>query len=866
MSSERELYLAKWIVANAGFDRDFYLAQNPDVREHGVDPALHYVQAGALEGRDPNPDFSSRKYLEHYPEVARSGLNPLVHYFTAGRLAGAVAFPSQPVVEPEQGASGAPAYSCLRFSNTGPGVEPVAETIVVSEFLLQHDATPNGQPFGYTARGRDPQLLIQTGFPRGFCRFQIHIAYSATKAPKGSAHLLQLFMGDDDGFREANSWRYRICEGEVYIDDIIYNPKDVHSIRFDPMDIPGQFRIKTFQLTPLSLLIGAEALFAKFRHQEGSGEPESDLAPRGSVFDAVWDRFARAVSSSLGHDADAYQYWIEARRIDASVRAFFDERRKALRSCPVISILMPTYKSDLRFLERAVDSVAKQTYPFWELCIVDDGSTSPPLTNFLKALARGESRAKLKLGRNNQGIAGASNAALALASGTFIALLDHDDELEHHALDALAIYLDRFPTADMIYSDEDKISENGVRSGPMFKPDWSPEFMFSCMYNCHLSAYRTDLVRAVGGFRSEFDFAQDYDLAFRISAKAREIVHIPDVLYHWRTAMNSTASGADAKPTAELAARRAVQAALDAKQLHGRVVEGPLRGTHRLDLDLPGSPLVSIVIPTAARRIGRDTEQWYLLDLLESIRSKSTYNTIEIVVVHNGDIEPLLAERLEAFQLRLIHYRAKTFNISDKMNLGVRHANGEYVILLNDDMAIITERWIEEMLMWFSDPGIAGVGAKLLFPGGLIQHCGVLLLAQGPSHPYYGSPTDEPGFLGSAVLARNYSAVTGACLMVRKATYEAAGGFDPKFRINYNDVDFCMRLRNYGRIVQTPYAQLYHYESVSKDVPPASELKRFNLRWADIVGSDPYYNRNLSQTSATMDVAEVPRKIVDDYA
>ncbi|HJQ60734.1 MAG TPA: glycosyltransferase, partial [Vineibacter sp.] len=396
-------------------------------------------------------------------------------------------------------------------------------------------------------------------------------------------------------------------------------------------------------------------------------------------------------------------------------------------------------------------------------------------------------------------------------------------------------------------------------------PDWSPEFMLSCMYTCHLGVYRRELVEAVGGFRSEFDLAQDYDLALRVSARARAVVHVPDILYHWRVTPQSTAGSAAAKPTAEISARRALQAALDAKGVRGRIIESAFRGMHRVALDLPGSPLVSIVIPTAARRIDPQEERWYLLDLLRSIDTKSTYKTTEIVLVHNGDIEPRLAEALANFKIRYVHYTVPTFNMADKMNLGVEAATGEYVILLNDDMSIIEPAWIEEMLMWFSMPGVAGVGAKLLFPDDTVQHAGVLLLAQGPSHVYYRARRNDPGLVGTACLVRNYSAVTGACFMVRRRDYIDVGGFDPYFRINYNDVDFCMRLLRRGRIVYTPYALLYHYESVSKDRGPPTELPRFNARWNQMVGADPMYNRNLSQRSSFMALAPKPRRLQDDY-
>ncbi|WP_293811232.1 glycosyltransferase [uncultured Bosea sp.] len=374
------------------------------------------------------------------------------------------------------------------------------------------------------------------------------------------------------------------------------------------------------------------------------------------------------------------------------------------------------------------------------------------------------------------------------------------------------------------------------------------------------------MARRLGGFRPEFDFAQDYDLALRFAAATKQIVHIPDVLYHWRTLPQSTASSGEAKPQAELAARRAVQDFVDQSPYRGSVGRGPLPGTHRVRFDIVGEPLVSVAIPTAGYRNDGDTG-WYVLDLVRSIRERTTYRNVEIVVSENGDLPPELEQALRDLGARLIRYESPVFNFSDKMNRLAEAARGEFLLLLNDDIRIISRGWIEEMLMWCQQEGISGAGAKLLFPDGHIQHAGVLLLGQGPSHPYYLHPASEIGQVCSAVVPRDYSAVTGACTMISRADFLAVGGYDPAYRINYNDVDFCMRLNAHtgGHFVFTPHACLEHHESVSRPEPDPGDLDKFNRQWADIVGRDPFYNPNLSQSSPRFALATEPQSLAEVY-
>ncbi len=847
------------------FSEQFYRDTYADVRET-IRSGLwhcgyhHYLLRGIFERRSPNANFDENGYLESNPDVYDAVLthrvpNGYFHYACIGLLEGrrvqVQARAPRPTFPPDTTSGPAPSTSMSARHHGG--------TKVV-EFPMHQQLKPNGEPFGYYSLGRDPQFILQHGFTAGFCYIVARVHFSETGSKNAN---MQFYIGDRRGFAESNSWVFPITKNDFEIKELIFNPENVNCIRFDPIDTRASFRIEELYLRPIPFDEGCEDVLNKMlalppNRRQALLEDTS----QGSAM-ALWRDFTHAVSGALPQTANSYESWIKERVVDLRAIKYLSGRMEGFEEKPTISILMPTYRPDLKHLESAIRSVKLQIYQHWELCIVDDGSCSPELQEFLLDHAR-DHRVKIEILRENCGIAAATNVALALGSGAFVGLLDHDDELEPHALFAVVQAINSNPDADMLYTDEDKISEDGTRYGPFFKPDWSPEFMLSCMYTCHFGVYRRSLVRQLGGFRSEFDFAQDFDLALRVCAKARKVVHVPDVLYHWRATTASTASGADAKPTAEIAARRALQAALDTAGISGKIVPGPLPGTHRARLEIQDNPLVSIVIPTAALRIGKN-EEWYVDNLLCSIQEKTTYQNIEIILVHNGDIEPKLAQRLKKFKVVFVQYREAIFNISKKMNLGVKNARGKYILLLNDDMTIVSSDWIQEMLMWFAVPGVEGVGAKLLFPNDTVQHAGVLILAQGPSHVYYGAQQEEPGLVGSAVLARNYSAVTGACMMVRKSRYLEVGGFDPAFRVNYNDVDFCLKIRQLGRIVYTPYALLYHYESVSKDEAPETELEKFNKKWSQVVGNDPAYNRHLSQTSSVCAIGYPVRSLYMDY-
>jgi GT2 family glycosyltransferase len=469
----------------------------------------------------------------------------------------------------------------------------------------------------------------------------------------------------------------------------------------------------------------------------------------------------------------------------------------------------------------------------------------------LAEYASNNPKIKVVFRKENGNISAASNSAIQIATGDYLALLDHDDELTPDALYEVAQLIHQDPCVDFIYSDEDKIDQNGKRLDPFFKPDWSPDYFYACMYTCHLGVYRKSLIDQIGGFRSDYDGAQDYDLVLRVTEQTNNIRHIPKVLYSWRIVPTSTAMSGDAKPWAYVAAKRALEEMLRRSNYPGRVEEGERLGFFRVRRNIIGNPLVSIVIPSAGKSIEFDGKKTVLLEqCIRSIRELSSYQNIELIVVDGCDLSDGILENIKGDDLRLVRCD-RPFNYSMRMNWGVKEAQGEFILCLNDDIEVISPDWIESMLQFAQQKEIGAVGAKLLFPNHKIQHNGVVVLNGNPGHVFYGYDQEHPGYFLSNIVNRNYIAVTGACLMIRKSLYEEVRGFDEFFPLNYNDVDFCLRLHQAGyRNVVTPYAQLYHYESMTREkgLQP-KEWNNFNHRWREYLtslGGDPYYSSYLS--------------------
>jgi GT2 family glycosyltransferase len=504
---------------------------------------------------------------------------------------------------------------------------------------------------------------------------------------------------------------------------------------------------------------------------------------------------------------------------------------------PLISILMPTYNPEADWLVPAVESVIAQTYENWELCIADDASTAPHVAEILARYAASVPRIKVVMRSENGGIAAASSSALELATGELVALLDHDDVLRAHALHRVVELVHAEPDTDIVYSDEDLLLANGTCGRPFFKPDYSPDFLLAVNYMCHFLVIRRSVVDAAGGFRAGFDGAQDHDLLLRATENARRVGHVPDILYSWRQVPGSVAMASDAKMYAYESGRRAVEEALQRRGLSGRVQLGQQLGTYHVRLDVAGAPHVGIVIPTRDR-----------LDLLRacivSIEVLSTYSNWSITIIDNGSVEPATLEYLAQTPHRVVRSPGP-FNYSALINLGRASIDAPYMLTLNNDVTVLSPDWIEALLEQAQRPEVAVSGGRLLYPNQRPQHEGI---AVGNVRGNYMAANLDAGWMGRVI--RNVTAVSGACQMVKTAVFDELGGYDERLEVAYNDVDFCLRVREAGYLViYTPHAELRHHESATRgDLDPVADHERFWARWGRPGGiHDPYMSPHLRE-------------------
>ncbi|AOV17569.1 hypothetical protein BJI67_11305 [Acidihalobacter aeolianus] len=564
-----------------------------------------------------------------------------------------------------------------------------------------------------------------------------------------------------------------------------------------------------------------------------------------------------------------YQLWIRYYdKLDESDKTAIRNHIAGWESTPLISVIMPVYNPPVEYLRKAIESVRQQLYPNWELCIADDASVDPEVGDLLRRYAALDDRIKLTFREKNGHISAASNSALALAAGEFVALLDQDDVLAESALYWVAHEIILNPHAQLIYSDEDKLNADGERKDPYFKPAWNPELLLGQNYICHLAVFRRERMLDIGGLREGMEGSQDWDLALRFSEglAADQILHIPAVLYHWRVHAESTAASITAKPYAVRTAEKAVGDHL--QRLGERSSLEPVCGGAYLlpHFTVQGAPMVSLIIPT------RDHVD-VLRACIESLQ-KTRYPHYEIIVVDNQSCETETLAYLNALKhegrARVLRYD-RPFNYAALHNWVVPQAQGEFVCLLNNDVEVITPDWLTDLLALAQRDGVGAVGAKLLYPDGSVQHAGVVTGIGGVAgHLHIRFPADSCGYAGRAALVQDFSVVTGACLLVRKVHWSSVDGMTETLSVALNDVDFCLKLREMGlRNVWMPAARLYHHESKSRgsDFDPA-KLERFALeraymqwRWGHTLMDDPAYNPNLSLADESCLFASPPRRL-----
>jgi GT2 family glycosyltransferase len=509
---------------------------------------------------------------------------------------------------------------------------------------------------------------------------------------------------------------------------------------------------------------------------------------------------------------------------------------------PFLSVVTPVYDPPIDVLNDCLASVSGQDSE-WEHVLVDDASPSPAVARWLHDAAAADARVRVVRRQCNGGLAAAFNDGVTAATGRFVAFLDHDDRLADGVLAAVQTVLTADGRVDYLYTDEDHISEDGASVFSAYKPDWSPEHFRSHMYTNHLSVVRRSLALDVGGFRTEFDGSEDYDFVLRVTERARRVVHVPVIGYHWRKGERR------ARPYAFAAGLRAVQDHCDRLGLDATVEMLPQEGYHRLRRRLARRPSVSVVIPTAgAGGIVWAARRTMVVEAVRTLVERSTYPVDEIVVVAGSATSEKVVDELSAIagDRLVVVPNDHPFNFAETIDIGAAHARGEYLLLLNDDVEVVTSDFLETMLGLAVQPDVGAVGCKLLYADGTIQHAGHVYSGQ-PMHAFLGRDADEPGPGGLLLVDHEVSGVTAACTLVRAAVFDEVGGLSPNFAVNYNDVDFCLKIRRAGyRIVYTPHAVLYHFESrTRRNVVTDEDRERIRSRWAYELDHDPYHNPNL---------------------
>lgn len=540
------------------------------------------------------------------------------------------------------------------------------------------------------------------------------------------------------------------------------------------------------------------------------------------------------------------------------------QRQEVFENGPCFSIAVPLYQTKEKYLREMIESVQAQTYTNWELCLADGSGREHSLQPVVGEYIAKDKRIKYCLLDSNEGIAGNTNEALKMADGDFVVLTDHDDLLSPEALYQCAKAVQKEPQTDVIYSDEDKVDMSGKKFfKPHFKSDYNIDLLCTMNYICHLFVVRKDVMERAGLFESCYDGAQDHDFILRCTEKAEHIVHIPKVLYHWRCHAQSTSENPESKLYAFENGCKAVKAHYDRTGIPAEVEQGPFYGMYRTHYLWKEQPLVSILIPNKDHAAD-------LKKCMDSIEEKSTYRNFEFIIVENNSTEEetfaYYKEIEKRDNVRVLYYK-EDFNYSRINNFGAKEANGEYVLLLNNDTEMIEPDSIKEMLDVCMRPDVGIVGAKLIFEDNTIQHAGVIIGFGGVAgHAFIGQDRDDNGYFSRIISVQDLSAVTAACLMVRRSVFDEVEGLNEEFKVAFNDIDFCLKVRKAGYlVVYNPYAQFYHYESKSRGQEDSAdkvarfqqEIGLFGERWGELLEhGDPYYNPNLTLDKADFSLKE----------
>jgi len=579
------------------------------------------------------------------------------------------------------------------------------------------------------------------------------------------------------------------------------------------------------------------------------------------------ERFKNFLKGEIGDNNDRYKLWWESQKLNEQRINRIKKKMKKFKYSPVISILVPVYNTPPKSLEACFESVLNQLYPNWQLCVVDDNSSSKKTLEVLEKYKGKDNRIVIKHQKEGKHISLTTNHCLELATGEFVSLLDHDDELHPAALYLMVKELNKNKDWDLIYSDEDKIGKKGIHKDPNFKPDWNPDLLLSNNYICHLAVIRKSLMEKVRGMRKGYEGAQDYDLFLRLTEKTKKIHHIPHVLYHWRKVRGSTAAIYQAKGYADNNALKALKSAIKRRSLKARAEMGIFGGYFRIRYALDKSKKVTIIIPFKDRA--------KLLErCVRSILERTKYPNYEIFLIDN------LSEKEETKRyLEKIKYMSKVkvftypypFNFSAINNWAAKKSNSEYLLFLNNDISVVNKCWLSAMVEHIGRKEVGAVGAKLIYPNKTIQHAGAILgtgflddLPGIAGHVHKYLPRNSGDILNHINIIRDYSAVTAACMLTKRKLFKEVGGFDEiNQAVAFNDIDYCLKLRKKDYlIVYTPYAELYHYESMSRGSDFTKERfkkfyqegKNMHDKWGELLQNDPYYNPNLDKRDITLKV------------